>query len=705
MPFMMYFHVFAAGLLSTSAVGMGMVRQEALPHHVVVNANGGMHRGQRTNKDLPQDSTKRHLGHESRGSLLRARTGVHPPSIEPQILLHPQRGTYSQYKQDLILTPIIERIGHGFFVESGAKDGESSSNTLLYELNHGWTGLLIEPDPKAFAVLKGKRRHAYSYNGALSPHGRQETLRYHADAVSKTGSEHGKGHIDGYMSEGGSADIGMLNVKAQPLHVLMAAVNRTTVDFWSLDVEGCEADVLRSTDFSKVEVGVLLIEMNKDDANTAGIHEVMRREGFEDIGQTFGPVKALDHIFVNPKYFRKRNMKVPTGGELPLRKWYPERSEAKHATATQVKSGTPSSVDLVYLYINGSEPGFKRLRKESWTTLRSTGNHTDMTVPSMDGQQANDMSLTKDGGELLFSLRSMMKFFNGKIRKVFLVTETPPVWLNTAMLASGELEVVHPGVIMPLGSYPNFNSRALESNLHKIPGLGDYYMTLNDDVYLGSLIGFSDLLSEGVLKIHMAWHPKYSIEADDDTNEKLKDWNSHHSSMKNANRLLDRHFGHRKNRKKVSHSPLFWSKALVQDAHSIFREALDNTTSHIFRSHLDVHPGFLYSHYMLENKSIMAEIEDSHEEMVVFPKIKHVTLFCKMVSSGVQSLPRYFSVNNHMSPAEEQHMKGWIRAGLHALFPVPSKYEDVRRHELDKPPPGNFCKLPDPVDPGNEGGH
>ena len=35
----------------------------------------------------------------------------------------------------------------GFFIEAGAADGEWFSNTLYFERHHGWTGLLVEPNP------------------------------------------------------------------------------------------------------------------------------------------------------------------------------------------------------------------------------------------------------------------------------------------------------------------------------------------------------------------------------------------------------------------------------------------------------------------------------------------------------------------------------------------------------------------------------
>ena len=50
------------------------------------------------------------------------------------------------------------RIKNGFFIEAGAYDGEYFSNTLFFELKQRWTGLLIEPNPDAFELLKKKVR-------------------------------------------------------------------------------------------------------------------------------------------------------------------------------------------------------------------------------------------------------------------------------------------------------------------------------------------------------------------------------------------------------------------------------------------------------------------------------------------------------------------------------------------------------------------
>ena len=63
-----------------------------------------------------------------------------------------------QHHQSFIANDEIfkNRIKNGFFIEAGAYDGEIGSNTLLFELEHNWTGLLVEPNPDAFKLLTNK---------------------------------------------------------------------------------------------------------------------------------------------------------------------------------------------------------------------------------------------------------------------------------------------------------------------------------------------------------------------------------------------------------------------------------------------------------------------------------------------------------------------------------------------------------------------
>jgi hypothetical protein len=42
------------------------------------------------------------------------------------------------------------KLKQGFFVEAGADDFVEFSNTLWFEMQHQWTGVLVEPNPTRF---------------------------------------------------------------------------------------------------------------------------------------------------------------------------------------------------------------------------------------------------------------------------------------------------------------------------------------------------------------------------------------------------------------------------------------------------------------------------------------------------------------------------------------------------------------------------
>lgn len=58
-----------------------------------------------------------------------------------------------QYDQAEIVSDLFKDQKNGFFIEAGAYDGEVFSNSLYYEVTHGWKGLLVEPNPDALKDL------------------------------------------------------------------------------------------------------------------------------------------------------------------------------------------------------------------------------------------------------------------------------------------------------------------------------------------------------------------------------------------------------------------------------------------------------------------------------------------------------------------------------------------------------------------------
>ena len=92
-----------------------------------------------------------------------------------EILIPPSKSTYNfsrpihridlqgQYEQPTIINRGIfkGRVKNGFFIEAGAYDGESYSNSLFFEMKFNWTGILVEANPDAFAEMKLKHRKSW----------------------------------------------------------------------------------------------------------------------------------------------------------------------------------------------------------------------------------------------------------------------------------------------------------------------------------------------------------------------------------------------------------------------------------------------------------------------------------------------------------------------------------------------------------------
>ena len=118
----------------------------------------------------------------------------------------------------------------------------------------------------------------------------------------------------------------------------------------------------------------------------------------------------------------------------------------------------------------------------------------------------DDSNRYRDNEELRYSLRSIEKYAPW-VRKIYLVTDNQvPYWLNSS---SGRLQVVSHKDIFTGDErefLPLFSSPAIETRLHRIPGVSKRFIYFNDDVLLGAPVLPGDFLtSTGAQKIYLAW--------------------------------------------------------------------------------------------------------------------------------------------------------------------------------------------------------
>jgi FkbM family methyltransferase len=168
-----------------------------------------------------------------------------------------------------------------FYVDVGANDGIIVSNTAYFDVNLGWSGICIEPHPRAFADLEKNRLRSINLNMCISLEdievdflvidGYAEMLsgiydRYHPDHRSRIDSE--------IQKHGGSKKL--VKIKSKPLKKIFEEHSVTKVDYLSIDTEGSEYDILRSIDFDAVNIRVISTE----NTSRSDIRSFLESKGF-----------------------------------------------------------------------------------------------------------------------------------------------------------------------------------------------------------------------------------------------------------------------------------------------------------------------------------------------------------------------------------------------------------------------------------------
>ena len=186
---------------------------------------------------------------------------IHLPSDRSKLnLTDSTRKDLSQMGQSKKIDAMLSSQRDGFFVEAGAFDGESLSNSLFFELERNWTGLLIEPVPTLHQSIVSRRRHCYSINACIAE--KKPTVAKFKVFDVYSGREND-------MSQFHLARINFFDTASQrqtafipcfSLNTIMRALNRTRIDYFSLDVEGAEIHILKAIDYKNLDIRSFSIE-------------------------------------------------------------------------------------------------------------------------------------------------------------------------------------------------------------------------------------------------------------------------------------------------------------------------------------------------------------------------------------------------------------------------------------------------------------
>ena len=304
---------------------------------------------------------------------------------------------------------------------------------------------------------------------------------------------------------------------------------------------------------------------------------------------------------------------------------------------TGASEGVPS-VDLVCPWVDGDDP---RL-------------HADMREHATNSDHLNP-ERTRDLYELLrYSLRSV-SMFAGWIRNVHIITRRPqvPKWLD---VDNPRVNVVHHDELEGFRPYlPTFNSTAIESFVHAVPGVSDHFLFLNDDFLFGAPVVLEDFLTAAGK--HRVYGTYFGI------------WLPFRVYRKRWKLFSSVH---------LEHCPRFVYKPFWEEMLEANRKALHRTRSSRFRVGSDLRMDRLYRMWMLGPKRRYAEAVKARE-LLQYHRFHRIDNESEEQARALEELaqmrPKFYCLNDDQGNDPDAGVCDQVRGFLDAYYPHASEFE------------------------------
>jgi len=301
-------------------------------------------------------------------------------------------------------------------------------------------------------------------------------------------------------------------------------------------------------------------------------------------------------------------------------------------------------IDLVYLWVDGNDPKWLK-KKESFLNKK---------INTAGRYQSNE--------ELKYSLRSVDKHLPW-IRKIFVITDNQtPSFLDTT---HPKIQIIDQNKMLPDELLPTFNSNTLEYFMYKIPGLSEFFLYSNDDMFINADLTPSFFFRNGLPIIRTKKNPyiKLKIQFKRALNLNV---NNYRLAIENAYTIFKKKFNvfypftPHHNIDAYLKSNI---KTLVED---VFPEELNKSFLNRFRQQNDIQR-ILISYYSIFKKRGVMIIANRKESC----RIKvHKTNYQKYID---KYNPKLFCLNDseHATDDDRKHVEPFLKK----LYPEKSSFE------------------------------
>ncbi|CAG0893242.1 unnamed protein product [Cyprideis torosa] len=170
-------------------------------------------------------------------------------------------------KSKKFLARLFNNKKNGTFFEAGGHNGYFFSNTYFFEKTLGWSGIMVEPSRNSFEKMLNSGRDIWASNACISDRweGISCEIREFQEHVNpidwKSGgaSSLSRGYRPPF-NDGGRNNKYRLICFPLDEFLEMAGISKN-LDLLSLDVQGAEIGILETMDWSKVDIKVILVEL------------------------------------------------------------------------------------------------------------------------------------------------------------------------------------------------------------------------------------------------------------------------------------------------------------------------------------------------------------------------------------------------------------------------------------------------------------
>ena len=296
------------------------------------------------------------------------------------------------------------------------------------------------------------------------------------------------------------------------------------------------------------------------------------------------------------------------------------------------------AVDAVYLWVDGSDPAWMAKKKQF--------------DDAADASHGSAESRFISRNELYFSIKSLLQHARW-VNKIWIVTDgqVPELGEFADMVTLVDHKDFIPGEYLP-----TFNSHTITANLHRIPGLSEQFLYLNDDIFFGRNLHpgiWFDTYGRSVIRYTKTLLPGF------ETKNLATIHRIRHNTV-----ALGQSAGYKITTRSIQHGPHPLQKSVMSELWLKHSEDLERTCKSKFRSETDVVPEWLHNFAAISNARAFVGGKLTYRYVVINAKAS----LPKILGLFIRRLPSVLCLNDVSElKAKERASEAVVERRLSAL--------------------------------------